>query len=416
MVMSDRCSWWIPLVFPLMGWAQTDTTTSLPGGAAHRFTLDVHGAYDSNVIYNDLVMGIHRGGFLDAEVRERTQDALGQNNRAGFELGASATYAWGRGFAGRAQWRPRFSVGYRQMLGMRFAEDSYALAFFGNAHLEERTAHLGPSTFEQTAFQLISFGVENTRTGSFLELGVVNGTALNAGDVRTADLYTAGDGRYLELALDGNYQRSDTGNTGFSRGLGAGMNAQWRAPIDLFGLPGHLALSVADLGFIAWNANSLSVDKDTLIRYEGIAVSGILDLDDLILNENTLQDSMVLGYERGSHVRLLPARVEAMLQLGELRHKHRAFQRSAWSIAVGHRLLPGYIPHARATWNLMLTKGLMMQLGGAYGGFGTLRGGVGIECFLGEHVAVRIDSPNVIGLASDQARGKAVAARLEVAW
>lgn len=415
--MSDRCGWWIPLLFPLLGWAQTDTTTHIPaGGAAHRFTLDVQGSYDSNVIYNDLVMGIHRGGFLDAEVRERTRGALGRDNRAGYELGATATYAWGQGFAGRPQLRPRFSVGYRQLLGMRFTEDSYALAFFGNAHMEDRTAHLGPSAFEQTEFQLISFGVENPRTGSFLELGVVNGTALNAGDVRTADLYTAGDGRYLELALDGDYQRSDTGGTGFSRGLGAGMNAQWRTAMDLFGMPGHLALSVSDLGFIAWNANSLAVDKDTLIRYEGITVSGIMDLDGLILNESTLQDSMGLGYQRGGHVRMLPARVEAMLQFGELRHAHRAFQRSAWSIAVAHRLLPGYVPHARAAWNLMLAKRLMLQLGGAYGGFGTLRAGIGIECFLGEHVAVRLDSPNAFGLASDQTRGKAVAARLEVAW
>lgn len=412
--MSERW-WWLALLLPGLASAQPDSIAH-PPTAGHRLTFSGLGAFDSNVIYNDLVMGIHRGGFLDAEVRERTREAFGRNNRAGYELGATATYAWGQGFAGRPELRPRFSVGYRQFLGMRFTEDSYALAFFGNAHLEGQSAHLGPSAFEQTEFQSVSFGVENPRTGSFLELGVVNGTALNAGDVRTAELFTAVDGRYLELALDGNYQRSDTGSTGFSRGLGAAVNAQWRTPMDVFGMPGHLALSVSDLGFIAWNANSLAVDKDTLLRYEGITVSGIMDLDALILNESTLQDSLGLGYQRGGHVRLLPARVEATLQFGELRHAHPAFQRSAWTIAVAHRLLPGYIPHASATWNLVLAKDLTLQLGGAYGGFGTLRARAGIECFLGEHFAVRIESANALGLASDRTRGKAVAARLEVAW
>src|SRR5690606_41690010 len=99
---------------------------------------------------------------------------------------------------------------------MRFTEDSYALAFFGNAHMEDRTAHLGPRALEQTEFQLISFGEENARTGSFLELGVVDGTALNAGGVRTADLFTAGDGRYEPLGLDGSEQRNGTGRTGFA--------------------------------------------------------------------------------------------------------------------------------------------------------------------------------------------------------
>ncbi|MEO7081403.1 MAG: DUF5723 family protein, partial [Flavobacteriales bacterium] len=341
MAMIDRCGWWIPLVIPVLVSAQVDSTGSTFLAPDHRFTIEATGSYDSNVIYNDLVMGIYRGGALNSEVRKRTLDALGSGNRGGQELGGTATYAWGDSLFGRSSLRPRFSLGYRNFLGMRFASDAFAVSFFGNAAFEGSTAHIGPSSFEQIDYQTFSFGVEDRRTGSFLEVGVVNGRALNSGQIHTADLYTAMDGRYLELELDGNYHRSDTGNTGFSNGIGAVLSMQWRKPLQLFRSSGALSIAVTDLGFIAWNPNSLSVTKDSTIRYEGFEVTGILDLDDLILNESTLQDSLGLGYSKGNFIRMLPGKMEAKLKFGRLQKAHPDFQRSAYTISLDQRLLPG---------------------------------------------------------------------------
>ena len=407
----------MPLLIPALVSAQVDSTAgNLPEAVDHRFTLEVKGAYDSNVIYNDLVMGIYRGDALDDEVRRRTLDALGSENRGGQELEATATYAWGKSLFGNAGLRPRFSLGYRDFLGMRFASDAFALSFFGNSAFEGTIAHIGPSTFEQIDYQTFSFGVESRRTGSFVELGVVNGRALNAGEIQRADLYTAIDGRYLELELDGNYHRSDTASAGFSKGLGAVLNGQWRQPLQLFGSSGAVSVKVTDLGFISWNSNSLAVDKDSTIRYEGFEVTGILDVDDLILNESTLQDSLGLGYMKGDYLRMLPAIIEAKLEFGKLHNAHPTFRRSAYSISLDQRLLPGYIPHAAVERNLAFSKSLILQVGAGYGGFGDFRARLGLEAFLGKHIGIRIGTSNLIGLVSDEARGKAVAAALEIAW
>ena len=414
--MTDRCYWWIPMILPVLVSAQVDSTGGGYMGSDHRFTIEATGAYDSNVLYNDLVMGMYRGGALSDELRRRTLDVLGSGNRAGYELDATATYAWGDSLFGRSGLRPRFSLGYRNFLGMRFASDAFALSFFGNGAFEGRTAHMGPSAFEQIDYQTISFGVEDSRTGSFLELGVVNGRALNTGQIHTADLYTAMDGRYLELGLDGNYQRSDTGNTGFSNGIGAVLSMQWRKPLQLFRSSEALSITLTDLGFIAWNQNSLSVTKDSTIRYEGFEVSGILDLDDLILNESTLQDSLGLGYSKGGFLRMLPAKVGAKLEFGKLHKLHSAFQRSAYSVTVNHRLLPGYVPYAAVDRNFAFSDCFLVQVGAAYGGFGEFRAQLGVEAFLGNHVGIRIGTPNLIGLASDQARGKAVGVGVELVW
>ncbi len=416
MAIIDRCGWWIPLVIPVLASAQVDSIGGAFTISDHRLTIEATGSYDSNVIYNDLVMGIYRGGALSNEVRRRTLDALGSRNRGGQELGGTAHYAWGDSLFGRSGLRPRFSLGYRNFLGMRFASDAFAVSFFGNAAFEGRTAHLGPSSFEQIDYQTFCFGVEDRQTGSFLEVGVVNGSALNTGQINTADLYTAMDGRYLELALDGNYHRSDTGKTNFSSGIGAVISMQWRKPLQILQSSGALSITVTDLGFIAWNPNSLSVTKDTTIRYEGFEVSGILDLDALILNENTLQDSLGLGYSKGNFLRMLPGKIEAKLEFGRLQNAHPDFQRAAYSVSLDQRLLPGYIPYARVDRNLALSKCFMLQVGASYGGFGELRARFGLEAFLGKHVGIRIGTPNAIGLASDQARGKALAANIEIAW
>lgn len=396
--------------------AQADSTWSQHMVHKHRITLESVGAYDSNVLYNDLVMGIHRGGFLSTEVRERTLNALGSANRAGYEFSGSASFAWGDSLFGLADLMPRVSVAHRDLLGIRFVRDAYTLSFFGNAAFEGSTAHIGPSAFEQVQYQTFAFGVEDKRTGSFVELAIVNGRSLNTGDIPKADLYTATDGRYLELELDGEYQRSDTGSTGFSNGIGAAITLQWKRPFRLFGMPAMGSIGIFDLGFINWNQRSLSVDKDSTIRYEGVEVAGILDLDGLILNENSLQDSLGLGYEPMSFLRPLPAMVEAKLEFGRRYKGIPGFERHAYAVSIDQRTLPGYIPRGTVVRNFPLSRAVLAQVGVTYGGFGEFRARVGLEAFVQDHLSISVGTPNAVGLFSDQARGKALAGRVGVVW
>lgn len=413
--MSDRWCWF-PLLFPMLASAQADSTWSPHMVHGHRITVEAVGGYDSNVLYNDLVMGIYRGGFLSEDVRERSMAALGSTNRAGYELGGKATLAWGDSLFGSPRLMPRFSLAHRDLLGVRFARDAFTLSFFGNAAFEGSTAHIGPSAFEQVQYQTIAFGVEDRRTGSFVELAVVNGRTLNAGDIPKADLLTATDGRYLELELDGNYQRSDTGRTGFSNGIGAAITLQWKRPFRLLGMPVTGSVGISDLGFISWNKRPLSVDKDSTIRYEGFEVAGILDLDGLILNEHTLQDSLGLGYEQKRFLRPLPAMMEAKLEFGRLHKGIPGFERHAYAVSIEHRTLPGYIPRGTVVRNFVISRAVLAQVGATYGGFGEFRVRLGFEAFVMDHLCIGVGTPNAVGLFSDQARGKALAARVEVVW
>lgn len=414
----NRTTWLLGLLLPVSALAQPEPVPP-PKPPVHglRITLDGQGLYDSNVLFNNLIVGLYRGGDLPKDVRQRSLDALGNFNRAGYDLGATLTVAWGDSLFGHAGWMPRASLSHHAMMGLRFTRDAFAMAFFGNSQFEDATAHIGPGAFAQQVYQSLAFGVEDRRSGSFLELAVVNGRWMNAGHIVLADLYTAPYGRYLDLDLDGQYQRTDTAaRRALSNGIGAAVNFTWRNHFNLFGTQASLSAGITDLGFIAWNGNSLQVKKDSSIRYEGIEVHDILGLDNLLVGRKKIQDSLGLGYSKGAFLSPLPFLLHARLGFGQFKKATRSLGRSAYECDIDQRYLPGYVPHAEFTRNFVVTGRLMARAGAGYGGFGGLRGALGAEAVLGQHLSVAIDAPNVVGLCFGDARGKALALRLEATW
>lgn len=390
-------------------------TLSLDKGFVHRLVIEASGAYDSDALPNELVQRLYLGGEVDAGVRWNTLDRLGAMNRAGYGLQGRISYVWGGQFLGRPKLAPRLSVSGNSHLGMRFPKDVYAVTFFGNKGFEERTAHLGEAAFTMLSFQGVGFGFTDRKSGSFLELGVVNGMKLNMGRITKADLFTAADGRYLEVDLDGRYARSDT-SAGWSSGVGAALSFEWRTGVKLFGRPARIALGADDLGFIAWNASSLSVDKDSVLHYDGIRLHGIMDLDDLIVNEQSLQDSLGLGYAPGNISTALPALLHARIDLGPARTDGLGQDRYLFSLGVDQRLLPGYRPHVLFKSDLPVNGRLNLQAGVGHGGLGGTRLLLGLDAQLGNHLILAIGTANMIGVASQKAKGKALAVELEMAW
>lgn len=421
MAISKR--WWyvLPLLITAVNAQGQDTThmATKPAwsGSEHRFTVEAEGAYDSNVLYNDLVLGIYRGGFISRDVRQHSMDAITDNGRGGYESGGRISYAWGDSLFGHADWQPMISASYRMAEGLRFTKDEYHLTFFGNSDLVDQTAHLGPSRHEQVTYSTIGFGVQNKRSGTWLELALVSGQALNAVDIRTGDLYTAPDGRYLELQLDGDYWASDTSGQAFGRsnGLGAAVNFQWNKNICVLGAPAVFGIGVRDLGVIAWNSNSVRIQSDTTIHFEGLVVNDILDVGNLNLDRATLQDSLGLGFKSGTFWRALPARFAANLRFGRPLGREDLGRLYTYELTVEQHYLPGYVPYARLDRNFSLCSALCAGVGVSYGGFGGLRAAVGLDAQCGP-LRINLQTYNLIGLVSDQAMGRSVQLGIEAAW
>ena len=405
---------WVPfLLLPVLAPAQSADSLDL----RHRSSMEGTGAFDSNVLSNDMVLPLLFGGTLSRDTRQRSLDAIQSTGRGGIELGGRASVTWGNRILAKDAWRMRTSLGWQYALGARFGHDAFAVAFLGNAAYENGTAHLAPLRFDQWHYQSIGIGIEDARSGSFLELAYVNGTSLNMADVRRADLFTAEDGRYLDLYLAGDYRRSDTSaSTGFTNGSGAALNAKWAKAIKLFGTPARFSVEVMDAGFISWNGNSVTAISDSAIHFEGIAITDVFNLDGPLIDRTRLQDSLGLGFERGPFTRPLPGRAQAVVHFGKRRKAGYGKDRSAYLVQVDQRWLPGYIPKAQAKRSITLGKALTLDVGAGYGGFGGLRALAGIELVTARGLSCSIATANALGAVSDRFNGRSIEFKLQALW
>lgn len=401
------------VVLPVSACAQTTDTTSL----RHRYTVEGIGGFDGNGMRNDIVMPMLFGGELGRDARQSALDGIGAMGRGGIELGARATATWGNHLFGSQNWQARTSVAWQYAVGARFSHDAFAVAFFGNAAYEDQTAHLGPLRFDQWHYQTLGFGIENARTGAYVELAVVNGTGSNSADVERADLFTAPYGRYLDLDLAGSYHRSDTAaGAGFSKGLGAAINAKWVKTGKIAGAPAAYAFQVTDAGFLAWNASSLSARTDSMIHFEGVRITDVFDLNGPLVDRTRLQDSLGLGFERGGYIRPLPARALATVRWGERRKPGHGADRYAYALSVDQRWIPGYIPRGRASRFLSLGRSFTLNVGAGYGGFGGWRALAGLEFANAHGITCSLTTSNVLGTALGGMVGKDLEFRIQAYW
>jgi hypothetical protein len=356
--------------------------------------------YNSNVLTNEFVWSLRQGEYLDRALREEVAAGLKGNDRAGNVLTGRLAWTGMPGLLGHANWRPLVSVAHHDQVGVRFTDDLFRVTFFGNAAYEDRTAELAPSAHERIRYHTIGLGITGQGWKRYLRLDAVLGRELERSTLDHASVYTGIDGTVIRADLEGLFQRSDTaaGAPQQINGAGIALSGAWSLPVQVASWPIQLALSVEDMGFIAWNANALTMRKDTLIAFEGIAVENLFDLSDVLVGEEQLLDTFGLRYERGPFTTMLPFRVAfelmatpwADVQLG---------------LAVDQRNLPGYIPliAAVAYWRACRSVQLGTNLG--YGGFGGYRVGLSGRFAFGQHVQLVLATPHVPGLFMGSNKG-----------
>lgn len=377
-------------------------------------SIRIHGSadYNSNTVFNELPLGIYRGGDLSRSIRERSLNAFdGDQNTAGYVAEGRLSWAGSLCNAERTMWRPLISVAHHEVGGLRFTKDQFAITFFGNAAYENKTAELAPSGFEQIRYQTIGFGAQHRNNGSMVRVDLVRGNAFSSVDVQNATLFTATDGRELRTDVAGEYYASDTagGSWDRSNGIGAALTGQWNTSFNLGTRKMRFGVAVEDLGFVAWNERSVSITKDTLVTYDGWQVDNIFALDDVIIGKDVVLDTLGLRYKRGSITRLLPFRAHLMIGMD-------MWNTGYLSLNLDQRNIVGYIPQI----SLMASRrfGQRTQLGAvaSYGGFGVFRLGLAAKHRIGKHVLLQLSTPHVPGFFMGRTRGLGLSFEAEFAF
>jgi len=389
-----------------------DTVVDLNRGRGHFLSLSGGFDYNANTVYNELPLGLYRGGYLERDLRQRSLDALTwDRNTAGYLLGGRMDWTGPACFAKLPGWRPLISVAHHEVGSTRFTKDEYALAFFGNADYENEKAILAPSAYQQVRYQTIGAGVQHAASRSFVRLDLVRGRSYAGADIQWASLFTGEDGRVLRTTFLGDYYASDTAGSGFDRtnGLGIAASARWNTHFKWGARRVDLGMGVDDFGLVRWNANSVRIQQDTLFSYNGWAVANIFALDNVIIGEDELLDTLGLRYESGAFTRLLPFRasVDASLQLG-----------GSWRVGLGveQRHMPGYVPQVTVMGSRRVGTRTLLAATASYGGFGALRIGLAAKRRFGERLLVNLSTPHVPGFFLGRTRGLGLMAGVEFAF
>lgn len=380
--------------------------------AKHLLRMEGALLYNGNAVYNELPGHLLRGADLDRELRQRSSDALAGRERAVFGFGYHGRLTWtgARLQEGRSRWRPTASIAAQEYAGARITPDLYDLVFFGNARFEGRTAALAPAAYEQVRYSTLGIGVVDQHTRSFVRLALVQGSSLTAVDVDWADLYTGVDGRVLRSAVLASYLNSDTAGNDWARnnGLGAAVSGQWETRIRSAARPTYLSVGVEDLGVVRWNANSVRLDKDTVIRYEGLAVDNVLDLDAILIGEDQLLDTFGLRYRTGARTRLLPFRAQLA---------YRIEGRSGWhfGLVAQYQHLPSYLPQFTASLARRMGVRGAWGVSVSHGGYGGLLMGAGGRYRVGRRITVEASVPQLMGFVGGRTRGLGALLAVQVA-
>ena len=375
--------------------------------AEHDRAVILEGAFDfnANSLLNEMPASLWRGEYLDGELRDRSRDALRVRNSAGYNLDARLTYLGPRMKA----WRSELSVAHHEHMGVRFPADLYNLTFYGNAPYEARRADIGPTAYTRVRYQTIGFGARHLRQSHYVRVDLVLGQSLDAVDVRWADLYTGADGPLLRANVNGSYARSDTASsrTGTLNGMGLALSGRWQLPLARAkGL--LLEVEAQDLGFCAWGRGSQRLQRDTTLSFEGLRVENILELDQAILGEQQILDTLGVRFTSASITTWLPFRLSA-------RMRGRISGRWKGALAVDQRNLPGYVPQLAFTGERSFSARTDAGLTLSMGGFGGLRLGLSATRGFGTHWLLMLSTPHAPAFFTERTRGAGVALMLAYA-
>jgi hypothetical protein len=389
-----------------------DTLVDLDPHWGNSLRLSTGADYNANTVYNELPWNIVLGGYLERDIRTRSLDELTTDrNTAGQVLEGRLTWVGAACLKKLPGWRPTISVAHHDMRGARFTKDEFALAFFGNAAYENKEAVLAPSGFQAFNYQSLGAGLHHGESGSFVRLDLIRGLNHLDLEVENADLFTSTDGRELQMAFGGAYHASDTAGTGFGRinGVGGALNGLWKGRFRVGSRPIEFGIGVEDFGFVRWNDHSVSIDRDTAFAFAGWQVQNIFALDDVVITDSLILDTLGLRYKTGSNTTLLPFRaaLEFSTKLG---------RKGQLSFGLDQRNIVGYVPQVSLLGSRRFGSSTQLGVSASYGGFGVLRVGVAAKQRVGEQLLFNISTPNVAGFFMGNTRGVGAFFGMEVTF
>lgn len=348
-----------------------------------------------------------RGGFIDSTLKKNILDDLREKNRFGAELRSEISYyAYRTNAFGRPDWGYFAGIGTHEYYGAEFGKNIFELTFFGNRGFSGDTVALAPFSLNAIAFSKLGFGVFNKENHSKISLSLVAGHRFTDLHINRADLYTAGNGSELSLALNENMQRSDSSNNG-----NAAINGYGLCTDIVFNLnsgknrsvrfPQAFRVALENFGFIRWSDQSLSQKKDSVYRYTGFEITDLFNEGYEPFSTDDISDTLGLQSTKEQITTWLPFTfsIAATTETFSVK-KIQSFY------GLRMRAFIHYKPMVYLGVQYNPVSNLALSAYGAFGGYGGFRAGFSCAARIGNSIRFSLASGNLAGWFSKSAYGQ----------
>jgi hypothetical protein len=348
---------------------------------------------------NQFIGKFYKGGFIDVSLKDQISKRTKNSNRIGAELnyGIFAAFRLDSLFKSN-HFNLFFCIRDRQHVDAHFSKDFYNVTFYGNAMYAGKTADLNAFSFNLIRYQQFQIGLFSTKLDSGARWGVglsfLKGEQYYSVLARKAQLFTSPDGQYIDFDTDIEMARSNPANKGLNamNGFGAGMDIFFEAPFQGSLGSSKLTVSVADIGLIRFNDQSVYRKQDSLFHYTGFKIKSIFDLQDSLFL-NTSQDSIqnkILPSKTRSVTATLPSTLNLSLETAFGKNFHLT-EGIRYIFNANSKLL------AYVKASFYFNKSIVLSATAGYGGYGNLNYGMGFGARLGTGLSFYIGSQNLEG-------------------
>jgi hypothetical protein len=372
----------------------------------HEFILNGSFDYSSTSVLNSLSSKLLFGGEITDEIKASSFDQHKGINR--FGLDASAEFEYRNMYVNlfkKERYGYVIKAGYYNYASTIYAKDLFGLTFFGNEPYLGVDADLSGSRFSAISFQKIGFGAIDKKSKSALSLNYYNFSNYAEGYLSDGYLFQSESGDSVSLTLDGQVDYS--GSTSFMKGYGVGVDVDYRFSVMIN--PEKVAfiqLQAKNIGFAQMTSKITRYEVDTLLTFEGFT------FDQLIGNANVMEDGTsildTLGIDSLSvqKFRILPG----YIQVGKIVDE-TSEQRLQGFFGVRLYTISTYAPLIFGGAHLRANSWLSLGLNASYGGFTRFRTGLYAQSTF-KNMTIALATEDVIGLLSNQGKGKSVILRL----
>ncbi len=359
----------------------------------------------SNALNNEFLNTLYKGNFIDnnlkSSVKLSDQNYFGAENvyNLQYRFRADSLFNFSNATLG-------FSLSNHFYSNIAFSDDYFTLIFYGNSAISQ--ADLSGFDFDYMNYQKFSihfskgFESEKWLLSSALSWSAVKGQKFYSIKIDDGHFHTIGQGLAIEAELDFEFRSSDTTKFDFAdfNGLGAALNLFFSLKNKSSG--NMLLFELTDFGGITWNDQSLHVDLDTTLSFNGQDINNLLDYSFTSfseLNEDSLRQDF---YYSKSENKELKTKLPAKFGIHYLHHINSINS---------HILIGGqscffekmYSPFMYARCRSTLRNGFSTTVQLAHGGFSETQIGLGMEKVFYDRVKISVFSANIPGFFNPSA-------------